>query len=682
MWWHNILEEKIDVKKLFSFFLLGELILFSIIFSKSLYEVYGLSHIGDTKLTGYKLENASSEKLSDIYDYLVEKGVNVQIIKMPFSQDSEEINYEIYHSDISNVFQFVGLSDSHYAYHSLTKEDFVDGTGVFYADLTKSEIQEMKKMFSLKIDNYTSDSYTSVKTILYANGVDLLVLLLVSFVVMLIYVVSRSKENAVKMLLGFSAQKIVLSRMKETVFIELISAILVIIGNGIYYAIIDKISMFYILFLTAFLLAVICVNIGLVFLMSIGLKKKVIVSAIKNQRYSHGLDYFIQVGKIILFVLVSVAVSGALQYSARISEVEANMEEYKELNNFYSSFGFNSDEYDKLCNDNDLYLRTAKQVKKMYNDNAENAYVMQDCVLTALDEGMDEEEFYGMSIEELFDSYKQNYIVVNQKYLEEYIDMNILSGKVDYEKYTLFVPDMYQKKEEKLKEHYKLVLEDKLLADSYYGEKDLISISTDDINIVYVQDDYSVKLLSDYQYSSKMNIEIKHPIIIVDKGDFASSIYMDMLSNCQLAYGEKDRGIFSANLQKYGLEKLFSARTMMAPFMEEISSYQFVLQQSRLFVALFVLTLLFLIYVSNHVHINVHAKDYGVKYQMGYSSWQILKPDIIVTCVLFMFSLFFKLVNVNIHGYLVFVGIDLLMLFVSYRKNIVSHLYQIMNGGF
>lgn len=220
------------------------------------------------------------------------------------------------------------------------------------------------------------------------------------------------------------------------------------------------------------------------------------------------------------------------------------------------------------------------------------------------------------------------------------------------------------------------------MADSYYGAKEVISISVDDINIVYVPNDYSVKLLSDYQYASRMNIAIKHPVIIVDKGDFAASLYMDMLSNCQLAYGGNDRGIFSADLQKYGLEKLFSARTMMAPFMEEISGYQFVLQQSRLFVALFVITLLFIIYVSNHVHMNVHAKDYGVKYQMGYSSLRILKPDLAVTGVLLVFSLFFQLLNVNVQGYLVFVGIDLFMLFVSYRKNIVSQLYQIMNGGF
>ena len=133
-----------------------------------------------------------------------------------------------------------------------------------------------------------------------------------------------------------------------------------------------------------------------------------------------------------------------------------------------------------------------------------------------------------------------------------------------------------------------------------------------------------------------------------------------MLSNCQLAYKETNKGDFSAMLEKYGLERLFSARTMLAPFMEEISGYQFVLQQSELFIALFTLTLLFIIYISNHVHVNVHAKDYGVKCQMGYNSFRIL---------------------INIYGYLSFVIIDLVILYVLYRINILQQLYKILNGG-
>ena len=154
-----------------------------------------------------------------------------------------------------------------------------------------------------------------------------------------------------------------------------------------------------------------------------------------------------------------------------------------------------------------------------------------------------------------------------------------------------------------------------------------------------------------------------------------------MLSNCQLAYKEANKGDFSAMLEKYGLERLFSARTMLAPFMEEISGYQFVLQQSELFIALFTLTLLFIIYISNHVHVNVLAKDYGVKCQMGYNSFRILKSDIAVTLVLLVFSLVLKLIDINIYGYLSFVIIDLVILYVLYRINILQQLYKILNGG-
>ena len=74
---------------------------------------------------------------------------------------------------------------------------------MFYTNLGEKEVQKMADVFSIKIDDYASNSYTSIKTILYANGMDELILLFISFIVMLIYVISRNKENAVKALLVF-----------------------------------------------------------------------------------------------------------------------------------------------------------------------------------------------------------------------------------------------------------------------------------------------------------------------------------------------------------------------------------------------------------------------------------------------------------------------------------------------
>ena len=671
------------MKKLYFIFLLGEYILLSIIFTSSLYEVYGLNHIGDTKLFGYKIENATSEILGNVYDYLDKSDAYIQIIKMPLSKDDvDAIKYEIYHTEPSRIHKFQGLSNTQYSYYMLSKEDFMDSTGVFYTNLSSKQIQKMADKLSIKIDNYELNSYTSIKTILYANGIDILVLLFMSYIVMLIYVVSGSKENAVKYLLGYSRINIVLSRVRETFLIELIYTAFIVFVKIIQYGLAMKLSLFYVMFLLGFLLLISCINIGMLFMTCMGLRKINVNSALKNQRYSHRLDNIIQIGKITMFLLVTVAISTDVSYYYKVYNLKKQIDNYRELNNFYSSYGFNSDEYEKISNDNKLYLKTAKQVKRMYRENINQAYIMQDCVLSPLDEGMNYEEFYGMSIEELFKSYKSNYIIVNEKYLEKYIDCKIESGKIDNSKYTLIVPLMYKTEEKELKNYYKLVLEDKMSADNYYGDETSMTIKEDDINVVYVDDNYSVELLSDYQYKSAMDIEIKHPVIIIDTGNFASVMYMDMLSNCQLAYNEIDKSEFSSMLIKYGLEKLFSARTMLAPFMEEINSYQFVLQQSELFVALFVLTLLFLIFISNHVHIYVYAKKFGIKYQLGFSDLRSLRTDIIVNGIMIVFSLVLKMFNLNIYGYLIFVFLDLMILYVLYRINIVNNLYKILNGGF
>nr|MBP3598898.1 hypothetical protein [Eubacterium sp.] len=672
------------MKKIYTFFLLGQLLLYSIIFSKSLYEVYGLNHIGDTSLFGYKIEEMTPDVMSELYDNLIKEKADVQIIKMPISKERPEItNYEIYHTNIASVFRFVGLSDNQYQYYDLQKEDFVDGTGVFYTSLSEKTVQNICNKIGIEVTKYEEDSYTSIKTILLANGVDLLILLIVTFGVIVVYVISRNKENAVKILLGYSGKKIVGARAKETAFIELISGGLVWLGNIIYYGIQGKWSLFFGASMLMFLAIMAGVNVLLIFLTSKLLNRTNVVSAIKNKMYSPVLDHVIQGVKIVLCIIVSVSISGMLNYQQKIADVEEQMGRYKELNDFYCSYGYNSDEYDKLSGDDARYLETAQKVKEMYQQNQETAYVMQDCVLTAISEGtgMSEEDFYGMSREELFASYVNNYVIVNRKYLEEYISVEITSGKIDDAGYTILVPERYRSVEEDVREQYRLVIEEKVLADNYYGKKENITIDNEDINLVYIKDDYSVRLLSDLQYDSIMDMEIKSPIIILDTGEFASSMYMDMLSNCQMAFRLGDREEFSAMIHKMGLEKIFSARTMMAPFMETISGYQFVMQQSSLFVVLFTITLLFIIYISNHIHLSVNAKQYGVRYEMGHSNTKILCADILVSGMLCLVGIVFVIVKMDIRAYVVFVGIDFVTLWVLYRIRVVEQIYKILNGG-
>lgn len=673
------------MKKIFTLFLLGQFLLFSIIFSRSIYEIYGLTHIGDTSLKGYKIEKYDHDTLNKLYEYLTEEKAKIQVIKMPISKESQnKTTYDIYHTNIGDVFRFAGLSDNQYFYHALKKEDFIDGTGVFYTDMPEERIQEICESAGTSVKAYNVRSFTSMKTILLANGVDLFVLLFITFGVVFIYVISRNKENAVKILLGFSRQRIVFSRMKETMFIQMILICLVVFMNAVYYSIRGRLSAFYIFFLIGFLCIMAVINVLLIFVTSASLKRTNVVAAIKNKIFTPVLDYTVRGIKIVLIILVSIAISGTVKYRQKISETQGQMEKYKELNEFYSSYGFNSDEYDKLNNDDVLYLEASENVKEMYREHSDNAYLMQDCVLTALDEetGMSEDSFYGMSREELFQSYEKNYIVVNDNYLRDYISPKIISGEIGDFPYTLLVPEKYSERENDILEHYKPVLEDKLMADNYFGKKDNIDINKSDIHIVYIEDDTTVSLLSDLQYESVMAIEIPAPIIILDKGNFAASIYMDMLSNCQLAFKLKSRDEYSGMLAQQSLEKLFSARTMMAPFMEEISGYQFMMEQSSLFTALFIITLLFIIYISNHIHIGVKSKQYAVKYGLGYGGIRILYANYVISFVLLFMIFILRMLKLDIRGYFIFVLIDMVMLSCLYRRNVVGQLYKILNGGF
>ena len=672
------------MKKIYTFFLLGELILFSIIFSRSVYDIYGLSHIGDTSLNGYKVEKATADVLGKVYDSLMEQNAVIQIIKMPISRENSQVtNYEIYHTNVDSIFHYVSVSDNQYQYLSLEKDDFIDGTGIFYTNIPYGKIQNIGNENGITVTKYETESYISMKSILLANGMDFAVLFVISFGVIFIYVISRNKENAVKILLGYSKWKIVCARIKETLVIELASCGLVLIGHLVYYGTKNKLSIFYVLFLVMFLCLISCINLLMIFLTCKFVNRTNVVEAIKNKMYSPALDHTLQIVKVVLLVLVAVALSSVVDYQNKLSESKNLLDRYIDLNDFYSSYGFNSDEYEKLMNDDTTYLETAEKVKQMYQQNKDSAYLMQDCVLVQMDEESEitEEEFYGMSREELFESYTANYIVVNENYLRQYISPKIISGTINDTPYNLLVPERYSSQESEIREYYRLVLEDKMLADSYYGKKIEVNIREDEINIVYIQDDYSVQLLSDLQYESGMDIEIKSPIIILDTGNFAATSYMDMLSRCELAFKLKQRDEFSDMLIGYGVDNLFSAKTMLAPFMVEISSYQFMVEQCSLFIALFIITLLFIIYISNDIHINVKSKQYGTKYELGYSNARIICMDILVSAVLGLFAVVFAVIQVNIAGYLIFVGIDLITLWILYRIRIVKQLYKIMNGG-
>lgn len=671
------------MKKLFTIFIFGQLVICSILFNKSIYSIYGVMYIGDTSLNGYRIEDFDSNQVELLYDQLVKEDATLQVIKMPISKELDTVDYHIYHSDVENISKFISISNNHYKYDSLTKEEFLDGTGIFYTDLNYEKLQEISHSIGISIVPYEDTSYISFHSILLANTIDFIVLGISTIGVIFIYVISKKKANAIKSLLGYSDSDIIQDRIKEISKIQGISILLISGYHILYYYLQHKCSFRYAVFLIAFLLGIACINLLLMRVTSVGIKRMNLLEAIKNKMFSKKLDYIVQAFKIVLLLMLTIAISNSLIYYQQLKGVESKMKEYEQLNNFFTSYGYNSDEYEKMMNNNTHYLEMADKVKQMYQKYVRDAYVMVDCVLEPenIRSGEPEEDVYGMTKEELFQSYEKNYIICNENYIEDYTSIPKILGEVNSENPTLIVPAQYKQQEKKIRQLYSAILEDKYTIERYYGREISIAIKPSDLNLIYVKNNYSVKLLSDFQYEDSMDITIENPIIIVDTGNFSGIQYMDMLSNCQLAFLLEERTQYSDMLIEAGIEQLFAPHTMLAPFMTKISSYQFIIEQTGVFLILFFLTLLFLLYISNDIHIYVNCKRYAVKYELGYHTINILKQPIITIIMLLIVGIGLSYLGVNPISYILFVIIDFIFLCYCYYKVIVKDLYKILNGG-
>ncbi|SFR93964.1 hypothetical protein [Anaeromicropila populeti] len=666
------------MKKIYILFLLGQLIIFSYIFSNSIYDIYGLSHIGDTKLERYVIEQSTPDILSKVYEKLIEKNAEIQIVKMPISKDDnfEVTIYQIYHTNIEHVKKFKSISKNHYEYYKMTQDEFMDGTGVFYANLSNRAVYTISQKLGITIKEDNNVSYVSYKSVITQNTFDFIILLVTTQVVIFIYVISTAKQNAVKTLLGFSAVRILKDRVLELITIEAITIAAITIFHACYYAAKGKVSLFYILFLMIFLACIGMINVILMMFTQNRVKRIDVVSTIKNRMFTPIINNVVQVAKLILMFAITLAISMSVQSYHKLSETNDRVEKYKELNNFYSSYGYNSDKYEKIENNKISYLEMANLVKEMYQKNADKAYLMNDSICRKFDEHYMRAS--GKTREQLMDSYQDNNITVNMNYLKNY--MNIEEEEIlfiDLKKPTILVPQKYKDIESELKEYYTVLLQNRMYSE-FYGEE---PVKMEPLQIIYIKNGYQYRLHSSLQNEQYYDIKICDSIIILDNAIFSGTYYMQAMSECQLAFQTHDRDEFSVMLSEYRLNKLFHAYTMLIPFMQDISNYKFLIEQAMIFISLFFITLLFIIYVSNYIEVQVNNKKYGILYQMGHSMGRVLSKNIFISIIMAASSIVLWLLKINVIAYIIFVVFDFIVLLYLYHRIIIKNLYKILNGG-
>lgn len=119
-----------------------------------------------------------------------------------------------------------------------------------------------------------------------------------------------------------------------------------------------------------------------------------------------------------------------------------------------------------------------------------------------------------------------------------------------------------------------------------------------EFNIVYVDDNSTIKVNTENGFS-----DMSEPIIIIDTGNFAGLYYLDSLNTRNLFFQMDSREEFSSLLAEYGLKQLVTAGTLLTPYLMQLENVTFVLKTLTMFAIVFIISLLFILYISNYVDI-------------------------------------------------------------------------------
>lgn len=71
----------------------------------------------------------------------------------------------------------------------------------------------------------------------------------------------------------------------------------------------------------------------------------------------------------------------------------------------------------------------------------------------------------------------------------------------------------------------------------------------------------------------------------------------------------ESREDFSSLLSEYDLEQLVTAGTLLTPYLMQLENVTFVLKTLTMFTIVFIVSLLFILYISNYVDIFVKSKE-------------------------------------------------------------------------
>lgn len=650
------------MKKFLKIFIFLEIILFAYIFNTSIYNIYEKNNISSENLKGYVLEETSPEILNKFYTIFTEEYSQnkLELINNTLTSTDKSI-YDLYCYPLNEFVQKQPISKSILLqYHELKKEDFLDSVGVFYTDLRADEIKEIESQLSVAISDFQNEAIP-YRMVLKLNLFNFVILYIVLQIIYCIYTSYSLKKIGIKKSMGFSTVHILKEQITSIIkYFVVICSVLICLLN-LYYALTNRFEFSYLATSLLFFTIILAINIICVLITSILIKFVSLEAMIKNKTLNSGINIIVQAVKIVFSIIITITIISLLNQGNSFKQSQKAVLDYKYLDGYYTANGFNSSEYDYALANKDILESYSEQTLEMYNDNHS--------LLCDFSKGS------ALQISRPY--YEQQLVIANRNYLSEFSNVQLNGkplGEDIFNEPTVLVPHKYKSDENSIKEYIKQEYFRLMNYDQFYkipGEEK----SIDKFNVVYIDDDSTVKVNTENGFS-----DMTDPIIIVDTGDFGGLYYLDSLNRRCLFFQMESREEFSSLLAEYNFEKLVTAGTLLTPYLMQLENVKFVLKTLTMFTIVFIVSLLFILYISNYVDIVVNRKRYAAKEILGFSHFRTLKNRYIFWGIELIISGVLTVINYYFACLFAIILIDYIFCELLYRVYILNSLYEIEKG--
>lgn len=653
------------MKKILKIFIILEILLFAYIFNSSIYNIYEKNNIAADNLSGYVIEETSPETLNQFYSIFTENYPNnkIELINNTLTSTDNSV-YDLYCYPLDKFEQKQPVSQTiEFKYHELTKEDFLDSVGIFYTDLSDDEIDQLATQLSTPIIEY-EDTSIPYSMILELNLFNFIILFIVILIIYGIYTSYSLKKIGIKKSMGFSTLRILKEQIISVAKYYPIVCLALLAVLNLYYAFTNRFDFSYLIMGIFFFGIVLIVNVLCMLLTSALIKFVRLEAMIKNKTLNKSTNAIVQFIKVAFSVVIAITIISLLQQSGDYMKSQQAVLDYKYLDGYYTSNGFNSAEYNYAISNPDVSERYSNSVLELYRSHHSLL-----CDYTGSDEAQGP-----MGASRPY--YVQQTIIANENYIKEFSNIQINGTPLDENVFstpTVLIPEMYKNDESLIKDHLTGEYDLLLNYNQNYGIQE--ETRANEFNIVYIDDSSTIKVNTEKGFS-----DITGGIIIVDTGDFGGLYYLDALNNRSLFFSVESREEFSALLTKYDLAQLVVAGTLLTPYLTQLESVTFVLKTLTMFAIVFVVSLVFILYISNYVDVFVNRKRYALKEIMGFSHFKILKSRYIVWAMEIIASVILTAINYYFACFFAIMLLDHLFCELLYRTYIKKALYEIEKG--